>query len=65
VRSWRHSLAGTSNASYAEARRIAMRKRYKKKRRSCGVCKPGKRGITKRWSPREEMLVKRYEKGLE
>ena len=56
---------GTSDLGYVEARRVAMRKRYKKKRRSCALCKPGKRGISKRWSPREEMLLKRFERGQE
>ena len=39
-----------------------MRKQYKRKRRSCGICKPGKRGISKRWSPREVMLQKEFQR---
>jgi hypothetical protein len=41
-----------------------MRKRYRKKRRSCGVCKPDKRGISKRWTPRDEVLLKDFERRL-
>jgi hypothetical protein len=32
-------------------------KMYKRKRRACGLCKPHKRGIEKRWKARE--LAKR------
>jgi len=39
-----------------------MRKRYKKKRRSCSVCKPHRRGITMRWSGREEQRLKDWER---
>ncbi len=38
------------------------RKRYKVKRRACGVCKPGKRGSSNRWSPKGEMLLREYER---
>jgi hypothetical protein len=31
---------------------------YKRKRRSCAVCKPGKRGIVKRWSIPEEAAIR-------
>ncbi len=38
-----------------------MRKQYKRKRRSCGLCKPHKRGLEKRWKlkdlPRKEDRV--------
>jgi len=30
-----------------------MRKNYKKKRRSCALCKPHKVGWDKRWTPKE------------
>jgi hypothetical protein len=30
-----------------------MRKRYRIKRRSCGLCKPHKRGLANRWKPRD------------
>ncbi len=39
-----------------------MRKMYKRKRRSCSVCKPGKRGIVKRWSIREEAELRRFDR---
>jgi hypothetical protein len=29
-----------------------MRKQLKTKRRSCGLCKPHKRGLENRWKPR-------------
>jgi hypothetical protein len=37
-----------------------MRKMYK--RRSCGVCKPRKRGIVKRWSLRDERLLREFDR---
>jgi hypothetical protein len=39
-----------------------MRKMYKRKRRSCGVCKPGKKGITKRWSLKDEHLLREFDR---
>ena len=39
-----------------------MRKRYKRKKRSCGVCKPCKVGGTCRWKPRDLMLLKEWER---
>lgn len=39
-----------------------MRKRYKRKRHSCKVCKPGKMGLSVRWSPREESRLKEFER---
>lgn len=39
-----------------------MRKRLKKKRRSCAMCKPHKAG---RWKAREKMLLGLYERGRE
>ena len=30
-----------------------MRKRYQRKRRTCRLCKPHKRGLAPRWKPRE------------
>lgn len=38
-----------------------MRKRYRAKRRSCGLCKPHKRGLTKRWKPRDQALLRAAE----
>ncbi len=39
-----------------------MRKRIKGKRYSCKLCKPGKTGQSNRFSPREEMLLRRFGK---
>lgn len=39
-----------------------MRKMYRRKRRSCGVCKPNKKGVTKRWSSRDETLILEFER---
>lgn len=38
-----------------------MRKRYKNKKRSCGLCKPFKRNIEKRWKPKELAMLKEFE----
>jgi hypothetical protein len=40
------------------------RKRIKKKKYSCKLCKPGKTGQSNRWTPREQMLLKRFEQAL-
>jgi len=42
-----------------------MRKRYRRKHRSCSLCKPGKTGHSKRWHPREEDRLKRFESALQ
>ena len=39
-----------------------MRKRLKKKDRSCSLCKPHKTGWSNRWKPKEEQNLKEYEK---
>lgn len=39
-----------------------MRKRLKRKRRSCPVCKPYKTGGDIRWNPKELDALKRFEK---
>ena len=39
-----------------------MRKRYKKKLRSCPLCKPHKMKKAKRWTVREESDLKEFEK---
>jgi hypothetical protein len=36
-------------------------KRYRSKRRSCSLCKPGKRGITPRWKDPELERLLRFE----
>jgi len=38
-----------------------MRKKYKKKKRSCAMCKPHKMGWDKRWNFKEEMKIKESE----
>ena len=38
-----------------------MRKVYKKKRRSCALCKPHKMGWEKRWKPKEAARVRAME----
>jgi hypothetical protein len=40
------------------------RKRLKRKRRSCPLCKPGKTGHGNRWRPQEEASLKRFEKAV-
>jgi hypothetical protein len=35
-----------------------MRKQYKNKRRSCGLCKPHKCGTDNRWKPKARSLEK-------
>jgi len=35
---------------------------YKNKKRSCGWCKPYKRGWEKRWKPREIQAIKTFQK---
>jgi hypothetical protein len=37
------------------------RKRYRSKRRTCSLCKPGKRGLAPRWDDRELERLRRYE----
>ena len=39
-----------------------MRKRSKNKRHSCAMCKPHKMGGANRWKPKDEMLLKEFEK---
>ena len=41
-----------------------MRKRLKRKAHSCKLCKPGKTGQSNRFSPKEQMLLRRFEKAL-
>jgi hypothetical protein len=40
------------------------RKAYRKKRRSCALCKPSKRGLAIRWSPREFSQLRSFERTL-
>jgi len=35
-----------------------MRKQYKDKKKSCALCKPWKRGIMKRWKPKDKSKIK-------
>jgi hypothetical protein len=41
-----------------------MRKRYKLKLRSCGLCKPPKRAWVSRWKPKELQLVELAEREM-
>jgi len=38
------------------------RKRTKRKRHSCKTCKPGKTGLANRWSPKDESLLRAFER---
>ncbi len=40
------------------------RKRSKRKKSSCKLCHGGKRAQSNRWSPKEEMLLRRFEQAL-
>jgi hypothetical protein len=40
------------------------RKRLKRKRYSCKLCKPGKTGQSNRWSPKDEVALRRFEKAV-
>jgi hypothetical protein len=42
-----------------------MRKRLKRKRRSCALCKPQKMSGAPRWSDRELMLLREFERDRE
>ncbi len=39
-----------------------MRKRFKMKKHSCGLCKPHKVGGANRWNAKELVLLKIYER---
>ena len=39
-----------------------MRKRYRRKRRACSICKPNKRGMAPRWNGRELVMVREWER---
>jgi len=39
-----------------------MRKRSKRKRRSCALCKPHKTGGENRWTPAEHVRLAEYER---
>lgn len=41
-----------------------MRKRLKKKKRCCAMCKPHKRAKCKRWKIKEEAILKDFEKTI-
>lgn len=42
-----------------------MRKRYKDKDRSCGLCKPHKRGWAQRWKPKEGQFLEETEREIQ
>lgn len=39
-----------------------MRKRLKRKLRSCNMCKPHKTGRSNRWKPKEEARLREFER---
>lgn len=41
-----------------------MRKRFKQKLRSCGLCKPHKQGRDHRWKPQELQLMELAEREI-
>jgi hypothetical protein len=41
-----------------------MRKQYKVKHRSCGLCKPHKRGLTHRWRPHDQQAMREAEREM-
>jgi len=42
-----------------------MRKRLKRKKRACGLCKPHKRGKSNRWKTKEFDKLQRAEKEIQ
>jgi len=38
-----------------------MRKQYKNKKRSCGLCKPHKKGWTNRWKNKDKVQLRHAE----
>ena len=40
------------------------RKRYKRKLRACGLCRPHKAGRSNRWSPKELQRLRQLEKAV-
>ena len=42
-----------------------MRKRYKKKLHSCGLCKPHKLNISLRWKSKDLAMLKEFEKAVQ
>lgn len=41
-----------------------MRKRFKIKHRSCGLCKPHKRGLAHRWKPHDQQAMREAEREM-
>jgi len=41
-----------------------MRKQYKTKKRSCGLCKPHKKGLDNRWKTKDRAGMSRVEKEI-
>jgi len=41
-----------------------MRKRYKKKLKSCAMCKPHKMNGANRWKPKDEARLKEFEQEM-
>lgn len=42
--------------------KISMRKRFKIKRHSCGLCKPHKLGLAHRWTAKDFARIKEFER---
>jgi hypothetical protein len=40
------------------------RKRLKRKKHSCKVCKPGKTSQSNRWRPKDDVALRRFEKAV-
>lgn len=41
-----------------------MRKQFKIKHRSCGLCKPHKRGLAHRWTPHDQQAMREAEREM-
>jgi hypothetical protein len=41
-----------------------VRKRFKSKARSCGLCKPHKRGMANRWPAKQRSLLLLHERDM-
>lgn len=39
-----------------------MRKMYKRKRGTCGVCHPNKKCVVKRWTYRDELRLREWDR---
>ena len=53
-----------SKANAQSFREATMRKRFKDKERSCGLCKPHERGWDNRWKPKAERQIAAAEREI-